>query len=207
VTCDDTYASLLRSKPEISSCCGSVGKTRCHDDSTMCRSPSDFLGSATAYVLSADGSEITVKCDRAGEIYGIAEMQLDVLGQAAEKPAWARRWSDLTCADMTTNVTAYFNQEWSQQLYLKSTMQEFFRAYGAACCGSIEKTRDPCEVILSAPARPDSMHAWSVACVADRALGHHFRWQRQCRRPPPQHRRPPPQHQLLQNPLRPTLSR
>jgi len=74
----------------------------------------------------------------------MAEMQLWALGQAADKPMWARQWSDLTCADMTTDVTAYFNHEWSQQLYLKSTMQEFFRAYGAACCGSIDQTRDPC---------------------------------------------------------------
>ena len=49
---------------------------------------------------------------------------------------------------MTTDVTAHFNQEWYQQLYLKSTMQEFFRAYGAACCGSIDQTRDPCAASL-----------------------------------------------------------
>ena len=30
-------------------------------------------------------------------------------------------------------------------LYLKGTMKEFVQTYGAACCGSLKKARDPCE--------------------------------------------------------------
>ena len=61
----------------------------------------------------------------------------------------------------------------------------------------IDKARDPCEVLLSALTRANSMHAWLVACVVDRAVGLHFRWQRQRRRGPPS---PTPQHQLRQLP-------
>ena len=64
--------------------------------------------------------------------------------------------SSLTCADMTKNLTAHMDRSLYQHLYLESTLQENFQRYGPACCGSLAKTRDPCEpckvtVIITLP--------------------------------------------------------
>ena len=59
--------------------------------------------------------------------------------------------------DMTKDLTPYFNSEFMHALYLKGTMKEFLETYGAACCGGLAKTRDPCEVILAAPASANSV--------------------------------------------------
>ena len=46
---------------------------------------------------------------------------------------------------MSTNLTAHFNNaQVFNNLYLKATLKENFETYGATCCGSLAKTRDPC---------------------------------------------------------------
>ena len=146
----DYYATADRTVAEDlleygAACCGSLGKTRCLDGSNMCKFEADFNPSAIATTVSVGGTDHNVPCDGTTSV---ARQILSVLSRATGRGLLSTQWSDLTCADMTTNMTAHFNREHSHHLYLKGTMAEFFEAYGATCCGSLGKTRDPCEVCL-----------------------------------------------------------
>jgi hypothetical protein len=126
-------------------CCGSIVKTRCFD--TMCKVDSDFKENAKVGVsVPGEGnSTIDLTC---GGGYGVTTQQISVWRQATGRIAM--KWSDASCADMTKNLTAQFHTAYGHHLYLKSTTKEFVQTYGAACCGSLAKARDPCEVRLSA---------------------------------------------------------
>ena len=127
-------------------CCGSLAKTRCFDGGNMCKFDGDFNPSANVATVSVDGTDHLLQC---GGESGVATQALAVLRVATGRDVPSAEWSDLTCADMTTNLTAHFVSEYFQHLYLKSTMRDFFETYGVGCCGSLGKTRDPCEVCLS----------------------------------------------------------
>ena len=137
-------------------CCGSDAKTRCVDSSNMCKLDTDFKEAAASGVTLAGagegGADLSLTC---GGTYGIATLALSVLSNATQRGT-TMKWSDASCADMTKDLTPYFNSEFMHALYLKGTMKEFFETYGAACCGGLAKTRDPCEVLLAAPARANS---------------------------------------------------
>jgi len=144
-----------------SACCGSLAKTRCFD--TMCKVDADFTDTATAGTIAVEGEgNITLTC---GGEYGIASQALDVWRQATGNPALM--WSDATCADMTTDLTAHFNTEFMHHLYLKGTikgtMREFVQTYSATCCGSLAKPRDPC-----ASGKPNDLP--TAKCSRDAAL-------------------------------------
>ena len=168
----------------------SDGQAACSTDgSNMCKVNTDFKPGAAAKILPGlgdGGTDLTLTCDDTFDAtgitvrtYGVTPQALSVIQLATSKPT--AKWSDLTCADMTTNMTAHFNLQYSHHLYLKSTMKEFLEAYGAACCGSLGKTRDPCEVSLSTPARAKSNRGSVLAgqhASSDCAFEHRLRWQR-----------------------------
>ena len=129
----------------------SDGQSACPEPSNMCKVNTDFNPTAITTTVSVNGADITLTCDGT---YGVAPQALKVIQLATSKPS--AEWSDFTCADMSTNVTAHFIREYSHKLYLKDTMKEFVEAYGAVCCGSLGKARDPCGVSLSAPAHAKS---------------------------------------------------
>jgi len=100
---------------------------------------------------------------------GITGQALNVWKQSTGNSAL--QWSEASCADMTKNLTASFNRhEYYHHLYLKGTMREFVQTYGAACCGSLEKARDPCEVLLSAPAHANSDSIVTLCLVCSTCL-------------------------------------
>lgn len=121
------------------------------DVSNMCKVNTDLKAGASVLILpglGSAGTDLTLTCE--GQ-YGFAPQALSVLRLATGKPS--ANWSDFTCADMTKNMTAHFDSTYAHNKYLKGTMKDTLKAYGVACCGSLGKTRDPCEVRLSTPAR------------------------------------------------------
>ena len=146
VTCDSIASTVSQAQVEAgntglqdlsiggSSCCGSVAKTRCHD--TICKVDDDFTDTSQSGV-SIQGTSLTC-----GGSYGVTRFAMAVFRQAIGNPSL--QWSDASCADMTKNLTTYFNRDHYHHLFLKGTMQEFFETYGPICCGSADKTRDPC---------------------------------------------------------------
>jgi len=107
----------------------------------MCKVDADFTATATAGTIQTPNGDMPLTC---GGQYGFTIQALFVWQQATGKPLMT--WTDASCADMTKNLTAYFVRDpYMHHLYLKGTMKEFIQTYGAACCGSLEKARDPCE--------------------------------------------------------------
>jgi len=153
VTCGSMASTISQKRPnqnvtaleEISwygaACCGSLAKTRCFD--SMCRIDSDFQTTQSSGVtllgVGEGGADIIIPC---GGERGVASQALSVWKLSTSNPTM--QWSDASCADMTKNLTTYFNRQYFHHLYLKGTMKEFLETYGAACCGSLAKTRDPC---------------------------------------------------------------
>ena len=147
VTCDSIASTLSQAPVEAgntvlqdlsidgSSCCGSVAKTRCHV--TICKLDDDFTDTSQSGV-SIQGTSLTC-----GGPYGVTRFAMAVFRQAIGNPS-LQLWSDASCADMTKNLTTYFNRDQNHHLFLKGTMQEFFETYGPICCGSADKTHDPC---------------------------------------------------------------
>ena len=114
------------------SACGDASDGGASDDqlvgsvtgSNMCKVNTDFKPGAAAKILPGlgdGGTDVTLTCD--GE-YGVTRGALSVIQLATSKPT--AKWSDLTCADMTTNLTAHFNRQYFHHLYLKGTMKEFW---------------------------------------------------------------------------------
>ena len=99
-------------------CCGSLGQTRCFDDTNMCKVASDFSGSVNLgdLGLSSPGS----LCSSINT--WLLLHQLDALS-----------WDDVTCETMST--TSYTIDSGSR------TVLEDLGSVGAACCGSLAKTR------------------------------------------------------------------
>jgi len=131
---------------------------------TMCKIDADFKDTATLLTIRAGDQDIILTC---GGEYGITMM-----GPAGVLTVWRQAtgssgltWSTASCADMTKNLTAYFNNEYMHNRYHKVTVKEFVKTYGAACCGSLEKARDACEVFLSAPARANSNNIVTLCLV------------------------------------------
>jgi len=163
VTCGSMASTISQKRPnqnvtaleEISwygaACCGSLAKTRCFD--SMCRIDSDFQTTQSSGVtllgVGEGGADIIIPC---GGERGVASQALSVWKLSTSNPTM--QWSDASCADMTKNLTTYFNRQYFHHLYLKSTMKEFVQTYGAACCGSLAKAHDPCEVLPPARANP-----------------------------------------------------
>jgi hypothetical protein len=162
VTCESMASTSWYSRTGLENlqllgptCCGSLAKTRCVDSTNMCKLDADFKDSAPAgvTVISPVG-DISLTC---GGAYGILGQALSVWRNATKRPTMT--WSTASCADMTKDLTPHFNFPvyWYHELYLKGTMKEFLETYGAACCGGLAKTRDPCEVILAAPESASSV--------------------------------------------------
>jgi len=125
-------ATVLVSLSEFgANCCGSLAKTRCYDDSTMCDVDADFNGAAIAWT-NDDGSA-GGKCDStAGGI-------LARLGKTS--------WNALTCGSMASTIS----QKRPNQ---NVTALEEISWHGANCCGSLAKTRCFDEVLPPARANP-----------------------------------------------------
>ena len=129
-------------------CCGSLAKTRCFD--SMCKDGASFKDSAVAGRVAIPGlGPMDLTC---GGERGLNTQALSVWKLSTSNPTM--QWSDASCADMTKNLTTYFNRQYFHHLYLNSTMKEFVQTYGAACCGSLAKAHDPCEVLPPARANP-----------------------------------------------------
>ena len=143
-TCTDgseqSAPHLASSIAEVASACGLPADTVKFGRS-MCKVDADFTATATAGTIQTPNGDMPLTC---GGQYGFTIQALFVWQQVTGKPLMT--WTDASCADMTKNLTAYFVRDpYMHHLYLKGTMKEFIQTYGAACCGSLEKARDPCE--------------------------------------------------------------
>jgi len=92
-------------------CCGSLAKTRCFDDTNMCKVSSDFMGSVNLgdHNLGSPGTTCL-------------SMNMHYLASAFNKFTW----NDISCEDVTPEG---------------STIKDELLFFGSACCGSRTKTR------------------------------------------------------------------
>ena len=98
-------------------CCGSQDKMRCHDGSNVCKVSSDF--NATFNLGAAGLSSPGTTCAMTD-------------GAASQK--MGNLWTNVSCA--STESTSYYTSATFNQ-----SVGDLLRSVGAACCGSLAKTR------------------------------------------------------------------